>query len=569
MKTLIHNDLEKCEGCNRCIRVCPVGDANIAYSDNGQGKVRIDPERCIACGACITVCQHESRTYEDDAERFFRDLKHGVPISVFVAPASRTNFDDFEGMLSLLRELGVRHVFDVSLGADICTWAHIRWIQKYGPGPLITQPCPAIVNYISKHRTELVPHLSPIHSPMLCTAVFMKKYMGVTEKIASISPCIAKKHEFDETGLVEYNVTFKRLKEVIRKNHTVLPSVPFSFDHVDASLGRIYSMPGGLKENVEFYLGKAIRVDKSEGQAIVYKALDAFAKEPTANLPPVFDVLNCPEGCNLGTGCDHDTTVFEINSGMDMQRQAAAALYERKDKDDMTALFERFDKRLTLEDFKRTYANHRIPEHHASESAIEQAFLSMGKQGSKTREHNCSACGSDTCREMAVRIAKGLNIPENCIEKSRADILRERAALLEEQRKNQELLAKMTNEVTEIEHHSALVLQSVGDIDSAITGYEQMAKMVNAIALQTNLLSLNASIEAARAGSAGNGFSVVAQAIRRLALDAQNSVKETVDTSRFANQSIQGINDASQAVEMLLKNVYDYLRDMSSPAETK
>ena len=289
-------------------------------------------------------------------------------------------------------------------------------------------------------------------------------------------------------------------RSVYAKSRTAPASDVFEFNHVDASLGRIYSMPGGLKENVEFYLGKTIRVDKSEGTATVYKALDQYAKESAATLPPIFDVLNCPEGCNLGTGCEHEATVFAINSGMDAQRKTAAALYMKKDKDDMTELFERFDKRLTVEDFKRTYANHRVPARHASEAAIEKAFLAMGKKSSKEREHNCSACGSDTCSEMAYRIANNLNFPDNCIEKSRADIRNERAALLDEKQKNKQLLSKMTNEVTEIEHHSARVLQSVGDIQTAITGYEQMAKMVNSIALQTNLLSLNASIEAARAG---------------------------------------------------------------------
>ncbi len=105
------------------------------------------------------------------------DPAAGMPISVFCAPASRANLDQWDQVLALLRQMGVRKIYDLSLGADICTWAHIRYIQKNNPGPLITQPCPAIVDYILLHHNELLPYLSPVHSPMLCTAIYMRRYV--------------------------------------------------------------------------------------------------------------------------------------------------------------------------------------------------------------------------------------------------------------------------------------------------------------------------------------------------------------------------------------------------------
>jgi len=564
MRELIMNDASKCVGCNRCIRFCPVEGANIAYSEGGDIKVKIDHTRCIACGACIGVCQHKSRDYFDDTERFFYDLQSGTPISMFAAPANRTNGENWGRLLTWLRQKGVRKIYDASLGADICTWGHIRYIQRNNPVSVVTQPCPAIVNYALVHNHALLPYLSPVQSPMLCTAIFMKKYENINDKIAALSPCIAKTHEFEATHYVEYNVTLKKLYEYIQRNNIILPQQETGFDHDESSLGCIFSMPGGLKENVELYLGKSLRIDKSEGQGVVYKALKEFSEQREEYYPAIFDVLNCAEGCNLGTGCAHERNMFEINSIMNEER---VNVLESRDKAGFDELYAEFDHRLDLNDFIRRYTPMKVLPYVVSDEQIEESFEHLGKTTEIDRIFDCSACGADTCLDMAKQIACELNVPANCIQKLRSDVEKEHSAVMGLTTSNVDNIKEMIEDIAQIKGLTHEISKSVTGINTAIQKYSEMADEINNIAIQVNIISLNASIEAARAGQHGKAFGVVAEEIRRLAESSKNTVSETEQITEQTTSVIKNINSMVDQISEEVEKAYQNISDISEKTE--
>jgi NAD-dependent dihydropyrimidine dehydrogenase PreA subunit/Holliday junction resolvasome RuvABC endonuclease subunit len=558
MRSLITNELEKCVGCNRCIRVCPIEEANVARDiGNGEILVEADHTKCVACGACVTACHHGSREFVDDTEAFFADLERGIPISIFAAPAARTNIRDWERAYTWLRQKGVAKIYDVALGADICTWAHIRYIQKNGPKPIISQPCPSIVNYILMHRPEMVRFLSPIHSPMLCTAVYMKKYEGINTKIAALSPCIAKSHEFEATRLVDYNVTFVKLQEYIDRNNISFPMQPSSFDHFDTGLGTVYAMPGGLKECVEHYIGKSIRIDKSEGTAMVYKALDEYTKSPEHLLPTVFDVLNCVEGCNLGTACNHHaTTIFQVNTTMDKTRRAAL----EGEFGDLDEIFDRFDEQLRVEDFIRRYTPMTVRAIPVSPAKIEEGFIALGKETEKDRIYDCGACGCNTCEQMAVKIAKGINMPANCLEKAHKDIMRDH----DEAKANMVHFEKVLIDTSNTKEITEQIVNNVEEITTVITSYNNMIAAIERIAMSINIIALNASIEAARAGQHGKAFAVVADEIRKLAHSSDESAKKTKAASVKAASALESINDMVSQISVNVNDSYEHILAISN-----
>lgn len=560
MRKLVSSNETNCTGCNRCMRACPVDGANIGYEQDGEVKVRIDDQKCIVCGSCIAACKHNCRDFEDDTEQFLRDLKNGVQISLFAAPAYRTQGggnDVTQGgrLLTWLKKLGVKKIYDVSLGADICTWGHIRYIQKHHPKTLITQPCPAIVNYILIHKQELLKYLSPVQSPMLCTAIYMKKYCGVNDKIAAISPCIAKTHEFESTGYVHYNVTMKRLYEYIERNNITLPSESTPFDHPEAELGRLYSMPGGLKETVEFYLGKAFRIDQSEGPAVVYEDLAEFAKQKESSLPVVFDVLNCREGCNIGTGCAHENrNRFESATVMEKQRQAVV---DANGKEETERVYDEYDKTLRLEDFIRRYTPVSTRILNCSPAQIENAYMELGKDDEEKRHIDCSACGCDTCYNMAQQIALGLNIPQNCVYKTRLDIYKSHEILFGIQNESLKDIKLLLNDMTEIKNRSNDIVELIIVVTEAIEQYTKMSRDIDFISSNINIIAVNASIEAARAGIHGKSFAIIADEVRNLAGKSQKTVAQTSEISEHASKSVTSINGKISTISEEIMNAYD------------
>jgi len=581
----------KCIGCNACVRACPINVSNIAKNINGKVIIEIDEYKCISCGECLDACKHHgARFHIDDTDDFIKNAKN---MSLIVAPAIRTIFpDNWKNVIAYLRHIGVKRIYDVSFGADICTWAHLLAVEKGLIKNIISQPCAAIVNYMLKYKSDKLNYLSPIHSPMACTAIYVKKHLGDNAPLAALSPCIAKKEEFIQTGLIDMNVTFQKLKEHLSNNKVLISQYKLDdselFDNISECGGNSYPIPGGLMRCLQI-LNPELTILTSEGTNKVYKEIDQYLNIPDSLKPNIFDVLSCEFGCCIGPCSANENNLFAIKMQM-LESQIKIS------KSKLLKQLRKFKKTLDFNDYIRIYDKSlqiKLPE--ITPIMLEKAYISLEKCIEDENQFNCRACGFDSCNEMAKAISLGINLPENCIQKQKKNAIQALSLIekhnilihktVEKSSSNLQTLNESINlilseitsinkinsdnnddadilsaKINELVIFTKKTVEAVSFISSQISNYEKMAKNVESIAFQSNILALNASIEAARAGVYGLGFSIVATEVRNLSEKSNNSVMDVV---KYNNSVLDSVNNTVKHMLHLQKEISSSLLGIS------
>ncbi len=631
---IIQVDPNKCVNCHLCISVCPVKMCN----DASSGHVEVRSELCIGCGRCIETCPHGARYGLDDFDLFMNDVKAGEKVVAIISPAIAATFNgrnmEFNGWLT---SLGVEKIFDISFGAELATKSYVDYIKRKKPKLVISQSCPALVSYCEIYKPELLQYLAPFDSPMAHTMKMIKEFYPEFKdhKILVISPCYAEKHECEEIGYGDYNVTLKTISNYFKSNNIDLTGFPkVDYFNPPAERAVTYSTPGGLLHTAERYIpGITKDARKIEGQPTMKEYLDFLAKEVTEGNDPKYmliDCLSCHAGCNSGPGTSTEgKSLDELERYIDIREDSRKAIYktQKEKKSNINKLHRVIDKHWKSVLYTREYINRNATVTRLVKkptiSELKRIHESMGKYSDKDLL-NCQSCGYKDCDEFAMAMYNNICKPENCIYYSTYQIkklqedqkqeliqtveLVKQSSLTEfsESDKDVEYISDVAVEMVNSVNTSSAAIEVmiknidsinavlsknsktmeqlssatkqgkvsveevsklVGDIEVNSRGLGEMSSVIEQIADQTNLLAMNAAIEAAHAGESGKGFAVVADEIRKLAENSGHQAKQISDVLKRIKNLIDTSYEKTVEVQKQIEHVV-VLSDQVSNQET-
>ncbi len=193
------------------------------------------------------------------------------------------------------------------------------------------------------------------------------------------------------------------------------------------------------------------------------------------------------------------------------------------------------------------------------------------------QQNNQTQQSASAATEMAATVRE---VARTCVDTSSATDVARDIAREGQKRVNQaiEMINRLGSDVTQAKD---IISQLQGDV----TDISAVLEVIRSIAEQTNLLALNAAIEAARAGEQGRGFAVVADEVRSLAKRTQDSTAEIktvieklqtraatavdiiLQSFHGSQESVQSAASAGESLQQIVQNV-EMLRDLNTQIAT-
>lgn len=380
----------KCKDCYKCLRECPV--KAIAVIDH---QAKIIDEKCILCGTCTRVCPQNAKMVHSELSGVLELLASGEKVVVSLAPSFVSSFGvlNLSTMKNALLKLGFYDVEETAIGAKLVTERYAKLLDEGGYKNFITSCCPAVNNLIEKYYPKAIEYLAKVDSPMVAHAKLLKaKYPDA--RIVFIGPCIAKKKEAVESGIIDGVLTYEDLFKLLNDEGIELENVQTSEEGA-CNKARNYPISRGIIKSLDRFN------DNYE-----YLAIDGLEKcmeilENIENIDGAFLELNACEYACINGPCSLKNKASSVVLNGEVRKYAKTGVgdLEIENKDDV--------------DITKVHYPQLINER-VGESEI-KSILAKTNKFTKEDELNCGACGYSSCRDKAYAVALGYADVEMCL----------------------------------------------------------------------------------------------------------------------------------------------------------
>lgn len=382
---------QNCRNCYKCLRECPVKAISVI-----DDKASIIEDLCILCGHCANVCRFNAKEVADDKAKVKALIASGKPVYVSLAPSFISSFDvkGFTAMENALKSLGFTAVEETAVGAAAVTAEYKKLLDGGKYKNLIASACPAVVRLITQYYPDALPYLAPVDSPMVAHARQLKKEYGARAGVVFIGPCLAKKREADESGVIDAVLTFDELDGLINEAGITLDSN--LEDDADSLRARYYPINRGIIKSFDGF---------TDGYE--YISIDGVArgKEVLQNIDTLSGMFIEMHACEFS--CINGPCVRSKGTGGFIKATEQVRSYTR------SGLKNR-PRALRGGEFSHPYAKVPMKLVTPPEYEIRRILEATGKFKPED-ELNCGACGYPTCRDKAIAVYNNMAQIDVCI----------------------------------------------------------------------------------------------------------------------------------------------------------
>ena len=224
--------------------------------------------------------------------------------------------------------------------------------------------------------------------------------------------------------------------------------------------------------------------------------------------------------------------------------------FDRKGRDKQ---FLAFDKELKLEDFLRSYTPQDIDRADFTDEQIDDMLHQLGKHTVTEMNYNCHACGFNSCKDMAVAIARGLNTPDNCIIHAKSVLIARHSTLSVKNEKLEEVTAECLELSDKLKEDIVNIASSMDSIDESTSATKERAAVVKD--LLRNIVTFCSENPTMDAESVEQLIGIL-----NMTIDAFSDLDDNVNTT---NESSVAIKESVSKITSLVESINEVLvKDM-------